>query len=67
MKTFSLSLLLSLSLATVVLAQTPPASGELLNIGEADPGALKTENDATVSAPKESGEILLPSLRAIEK
>jgi hypothetical protein len=55
MKIPSLSLLVSLGLAVAAMAQTPPASGELLNIGEVDAGSLKTENGAEVAASDEAG------------
>jgi hypothetical protein len=55
MKTFSLSVLLSLGLVAAAVAQTPPASGEMLVLADVDAGALKTENEASVSAVEEAG------------
>lgn len=55
MKIVSLSLLASLGLAASAFAQTPPASGDLLNLAEVDAGALKTENGASVAASEEAG------------
>jgi hypothetical protein len=55
MKIFSLSFVLSLGIAVAAVAQTPPASGEMLDLGAVDVGALKTENAATVAATDEAG------------
>jgi len=55
MKILSLSLLLSLGLAASSFSQTPPASGELLNLAEVDAGALKAENGASVAVSEEAG------------
>jgi hypothetical protein len=59
MKSAFLSLVLSFGLASFAWAQTPPASGELVNFADMDAGALKTEEAASVSLEEEgSGKAL---------